>query len=256
MLTAFAGQAALALERSQAQREREMYVILEDRERIARDLHDVVIQRLFATGMHLQTAARLAARPEVGERINAAVDDLDTTIREIRSAIFELRTPMSATLRSEVRRSSTPPPTGWACARRWSCRARSTARPRRRSGPTCWPCCGSRCPMWSDMRGRRVRCGCASPAAGSRHGHRQRRRHPRGRRPQRAGEPARPRPAPRRLVRDSPQHAKWNTRRVVGADLSPSLRRRSQWCSPSSLVASTAACVRRSSPSLASRLDT
>jgi signal transduction histidine kinase len=103
MLTAFAGQAALALERSLAQQEREMYVILEDRERIARDLHDVVIQRLFATGMHLQTAARLAPRPEVAERVNAAVDDLDTTIREIRSAIFELRTPMTSTLRSEVR---------------------------------------------------------------------------------------------------------------------------------------------------------
>ena len=67
MLTAFAGQAALALERALAQEEREMYVILEDRERIARDLHDVVIQRLFATGMQLQTAARLAGRPEVAE---------------------------------------------------------------------------------------------------------------------------------------------------------------------------------------------
>jgi signal transduction histidine kinase len=103
MVTAFAGQAALALERSQAQEEREMYVILEDRERIARDLHDVVIQRLFATGLQLQTAARLANRPEVAERVNAAVDDLDTTIRDIRSAIFELRSPVSADLRIEVR---------------------------------------------------------------------------------------------------------------------------------------------------------
>ena len=103
MLTAFAGQAALALERSQAQQEREMLVILEDRERIARDLHDVVIQRLFATGLQLQSAARLAQRPEVSERLNQAVDDLDTTIREIRSAIFELRSPMSAELRREVR---------------------------------------------------------------------------------------------------------------------------------------------------------
>ena len=103
MLSTFAGQAALAFERALAQEEREMYVILEDRERIARDLHDVVIQRLFATGMHLQTAARLAARPEVAERINSAVDDLDTTIREIRSAIFELRTPMTAQLRAEIR---------------------------------------------------------------------------------------------------------------------------------------------------------
>jgi signal transduction histidine kinase len=103
MLTTFAGQAALAFERALAQEEREMFVILEDRERIARDLHDVVIQRLFATGMQLQTAARLAARPEVAERVNAAVDDLDTTIRDIRSAIFELRTPMSAELRAEIR---------------------------------------------------------------------------------------------------------------------------------------------------------
>jgi signal transduction histidine kinase len=102
-LTTFAGQAALALERARAQEERELLVVLEDRERIARDLHDVVIQRLFATGLQLQSAARLAARPEVGERINAAVDDLDITIRDIRSAIFELRAPAAATLRADIR---------------------------------------------------------------------------------------------------------------------------------------------------------
>jgi signal transduction histidine kinase len=79
-----------------------MFVILEDRERIARDLHDVVIQRLFATGMQLQTAAKLA-RPEVADRVNSAVDDLDRTIRDIRSAIFELRSPTSAELRVEIR---------------------------------------------------------------------------------------------------------------------------------------------------------
>jgi signal transduction histidine kinase len=103
MLGTFAGQAALAFERALAQEEREMYVILEDRERIARDLHDVVIQRLFATGMQLQTAARIAAKREVADRVNAAVDDLDATIRDIRSAIFELRTPISAQLRTEIR---------------------------------------------------------------------------------------------------------------------------------------------------------
>lgn len=103
MLTTFAGQAALALERARAQEERELLVVLEDRERIARDLHDVVIQRLFATGLHLQTAAQLAGRPELAARINTAVDDLDTTIRDIRTAIFELRTPMSATLRTDLR---------------------------------------------------------------------------------------------------------------------------------------------------------
>jgi signal transduction histidine kinase len=102
LLATFADQAALALERANAQEQREMLVVLEDRERIARDLHDVVIQRLFATGLQLQTAARLA-RPEVGTRINTAVDDLDTTIRDIRSAIFELRSPSGADLRSDIR---------------------------------------------------------------------------------------------------------------------------------------------------------
>jgi two-component system, NarL family, sensor histidine kinase DevS len=103
MITAFAGQAALALERARAQEERELYAVLEDRERIARDLHDVVIQRLFATGLQLQTTATMAPRPEVASRINAAVDQLDTTIRDIRAAIFELRSPMSAALRGELR---------------------------------------------------------------------------------------------------------------------------------------------------------
>lgn len=103
MLTTFAGQAALALERARAQEEREMIVVLEDRERIARDLHDVVIQRLFATGLQLQTAARLATRPEVATRLTTSVEDLDTTIRDIRTAIFELRTPANAALRSELR---------------------------------------------------------------------------------------------------------------------------------------------------------
>jgi signal transduction histidine kinase len=103
LLTTFAGQAALAMERARAQEERELLVVLEDRERIARDLHDVVIQRLFATGLQLQSAAPLAVRPEVAARINTAVDDLDATIRDIRRAIFELRTPMSAALRTEIR---------------------------------------------------------------------------------------------------------------------------------------------------------
>lgn len=103
LLATFADQAALALERARATEEREMLVVLEDRERIARDLHDVVIQRLFATGLQLQTAARLAGKPEVGSRISAAVDDLDATIRDIRSAIFELRSPVGADLRADIR---------------------------------------------------------------------------------------------------------------------------------------------------------
>src|SRR6202007_1746302 len=103
LLSTFAGQASLALERARAQEEREMLLVLEDRERIARDLHDVVIQRLFATGLQLQSTARLSRTPEVSDRISNAVDDLDTTIRDIRSAIFELRGPVSATLRADIR---------------------------------------------------------------------------------------------------------------------------------------------------------
>jgi signal transduction histidine kinase len=59
MVETFAGQASLGLERSRAQDEREMQAVVGDRERIAHDLHDVVIQRLFAAGMQLQGAARL-----------------------------------------------------------------------------------------------------------------------------------------------------------------------------------------------------
>ncbi len=103
LLSIFAGQAALALERARAQEERELLVVLEDRERIARDLHDVVIQRLFATGMQLQGVAAQALRPEAVKRINTAVDDLDATIRDIRRSIFELRAPVGATLRTELR---------------------------------------------------------------------------------------------------------------------------------------------------------
>jgi signal transduction histidine kinase len=103
LVESFAAQAALALERARAQEEQELLAVLGDRERIARDLHDVVIQRLFAIGLQLQGAARLATRPEVGERINNAVDDIDATIRDIRGAIFELRSPLPTDLRAQLR---------------------------------------------------------------------------------------------------------------------------------------------------------
>jgi signal transduction histidine kinase len=89
-LRGFAAQVALALDRAQAQEDRAALAVLADRDRIARDLHDLVIQRLFATGLSLQGAARLATRPEVADRITAAIDDLDMTIRDIRGTIFEL----------------------------------------------------------------------------------------------------------------------------------------------------------------------
>jgi signal transduction histidine kinase len=65
--------------------------VVEDRERIARDLHDTVIQRLFATGLALQGAAARAGDPEMTERLHHAVEDLDDTVRHIRTTIFELQ---------------------------------------------------------------------------------------------------------------------------------------------------------------------
>jgi signal transduction histidine kinase len=102
MITTFAAQAALALERSRDQDERELLVVLADRERIARDLHDVVIQRLFATGLGLQTLSRLTRRDDVRERLGQAIDELDTTIRDIRTAIFELHAPVGVSLRASL----------------------------------------------------------------------------------------------------------------------------------------------------------
>ena len=102
LIRMFAGQATLALERARAQHDRDVLAVLEDRDRIARDLHDVVIQRLFATGLQLQGMHRLA-RPEHQQRISRAVDDIDTTIHDLRAAIFELQqTPDSSSLRGDV----------------------------------------------------------------------------------------------------------------------------------------------------------
>ncbi|MEU6864430.1 GAF domain-containing protein [Streptomyces sp. NPDC046876] len=91
-LLAFAGQAALALELADRRRDAEQIALLEERDRIARDLHDLAIQRLFATGMTLQSAARLVEHEGAAQRIGRAVDDLDETIKIIRSTIFGLRT--------------------------------------------------------------------------------------------------------------------------------------------------------------------
>ncbi|WP_432073432.1 GAF domain-containing protein [Streptomyces wuyuanensis] len=90
-LLAFAGQATLALELAERRTDAEQLALLEDRDRIARDLHDLAIQRLFATGMTLQSAARLVQHEGAAERVSRAVGDLDETIKIIRSTIFGLR---------------------------------------------------------------------------------------------------------------------------------------------------------------------
>ncbi|MFE3743163.1 GAF domain-containing sensor histidine kinase [Streptomyces sp. NPDC059134] len=87
----FASQAALALMMAGAQHDRERLAVLEDRDRIARDLHDLVIQRLHATGMMLESAQRGTVAPEVHQGIDKAVEALDVTIQEIRAAIFALQ---------------------------------------------------------------------------------------------------------------------------------------------------------------------
>jgi PAS domain S-box-containing protein len=92
---ALASQAALAFELEQARRDREQMMLVGDRERIARDLHDHVIQRLFATGMWLQGTMPFLERAEVQERISEAIDSLDDTIREIRNTIYAIARPTS-----------------------------------------------------------------------------------------------------------------------------------------------------------------
>ncbi|MET8181281.1 GAF domain-containing protein [Streptomyces sp. NPDC005336] len=107
-LLGFAAQAALALELAERRRDAEQLALLEDRDRIARDLHDLAIQRLFATGMTLQSAARLIENTGAAERVTRAVGDLDDTIKIIRSTIFGLRardTDAAPTLRARAARA-------------------------------------------------------------------------------------------------------------------------------------------------------
>ena len=91
MLVTFASQAGIALELAEHRRQAERVAVYEDRDRIARDLHDLVIQRLYATGISLQGAVGMIGAPEVAGRVSQAVDALDETIREIRSTIFALQ---------------------------------------------------------------------------------------------------------------------------------------------------------------------
>ncbi|MDH6124035.1 GAF domain-containing protein [Kitasatospora sp. GP82] len=90
-LLGFAGQAALAMELAERRRDFERVALLQERDRIARDLHDLAIQRLFATGMTLQGATRFISHPAAADRVLRAIDDLDETAKTIRATIFGLR---------------------------------------------------------------------------------------------------------------------------------------------------------------------
>lgn len=107
----FAAQIGVILMLSQARAESERLAVYEDRDRIARDLHDLVIQRLFATGMMLEGTTHIAGVPEAASsRVARAVDDLDATIKEIRQTIFALQEPDESepvSLRALVLRETT-----------------------------------------------------------------------------------------------------------------------------------------------------
>lgn len=105
MAATFANHAALALELADARADQQRVVLLEDRDRIARDLHDHVIQRLFAAGLTMQSVASALGRSSHAARLSQVVGDLDDTIRQIRTSIFELRGalgPQIATIRDRL----------------------------------------------------------------------------------------------------------------------------------------------------------
>ncbi|MFD4273857.1 GAF domain-containing protein [Streptomyces cyaneofuscatus] len=110
LATQFASQAALALVMADAQADRERLAVYEDRDRIARDLHDLVVQRLFATEMMLESTRRRAVTEEdASELLGRAVDELDSTIQEVRTAIFALQQPPAeapSTFRGRVLRET------------------------------------------------------------------------------------------------------------------------------------------------------
>jgi len=92
VVEALATAAGIALQNADLYEKAQLLAVFADRDRIARDLHDHVIQRLFATGLELQSTLRRITNEEGRERVQQSVDDLDATIREIRTSIFDLHT--------------------------------------------------------------------------------------------------------------------------------------------------------------------
>ena len=91
VIASFAAQAGVALELAARRSDAEQLSLYEDRDRIARDLHDLVIQRLYATGMSLEGTVPMIGVPEVANRVRNAVDAMDETIKDIRATIFALQ---------------------------------------------------------------------------------------------------------------------------------------------------------------------
>ncbi len=102
MAADFADQASIALELRRSMIDRQRMNLLDERNRIARDLHDLVIQRLFATGLSLQSTASHSSELHVRERVIDAVAQLDSTIDDIRTAIFAMSARSTAALRRRI----------------------------------------------------------------------------------------------------------------------------------------------------------
>ena len=118
MAQSFATHAAIALELADRRADHERLMLLEDRDRIARDLHDHVIQRVFAIGLTVQSGAQRVTDPLLRDTLLRTVDDLDDTIRQIRQAIFELHRqpdqPRSVRVLLQEVAESTAPSLGFA----------------------------------------------------------------------------------------------------------------------------------------------
>lgn len=103
LVEALSVAAGVAIENAQLHRRVREAAVLEDRDRIAQDLHDAVIQRLFAVGLSLQGITRSMQRPDAPDRLEKAIADIDDTIRQIRTTIFELGTaPAGGSVRAEI----------------------------------------------------------------------------------------------------------------------------------------------------------
>ena len=148
MARGFARQAALVLNLVASQAAARRSEMLEDRARIARDLHDQVIQRLFITGLGLQALASDDESGPLAKQILHHVDELDATIKDIRSTIFALRRETQRAARACAQRRSTSSnrrPERRSSHRASDSTARSTAWSRRRSPMTCSPYSARRC---------------------------------------------------------------------------------------------------------------
>ena len=104
LITAFADQATLALDKAARQRLARQLDVYEDRDRIARDLHDLVIQRVFAAGLALQSVLPRVGEGEARRRIQGVIGQLDGTVRDIRTTIFDLQTTDAAEHSDSTRR--------------------------------------------------------------------------------------------------------------------------------------------------------